>query len=104
MKYKLIPMKDGKVDLSINELSEMLEKAYNDGYKDGKEAMPKADIFEPADWVYKPDIDMFKVHYENPTAVWCDDNYKSTTTADTTTEYKEENSTFTKIIEDLLKK
>ena len=153
MKYKLIPMKDGKVDLSLNELSGMLENAYDDGYKDGKESMPKANPFpfEPA-WTYKrdpdglniSDPDMFRVHYDKPNAVWygpdwdSDWNYKtsnpdwtykpSSTTAspdtydsdyivvnsdtyttskgsnDTTTECNGENITFTKILEDLLKK
>lgn len=104
MKYKLIPMKDGKVDLSINELSEMLENAYNDGYKDGKEAMPKADIFEPTDWTYKPSSTTASPYY-NDYAVINSKTYNTCTgNNDTTAEYKGEISISTKIIEDLLKK
>lgn len=125
MKYKLIPMKDGKVDLSLNELSGMLENAYNDGFKDGAN-VAVGDLQKTVPYI---DSDRFRVHYEKPNAVWTGDDwsYKPTTTAadtydgdyvvvnsntyttskgtnDTTTEYNGENITFTKILEDLLKK
>ena len=136
MKYKLIPMKDGKVDLSLNELSEMLENAYNDGFKDGANVIV-GDLKKMESGSIEPyiDSDTFRVHYEKPNAVWYGPDwtgdwplYKQTTTKpdygsitdyvtvnsdtyttgkdsnDTTTAYNGENTTFTKILEDLLKK
>lgn len=128
MKYKLIPMKDGKVDLSLNELSEMLENAYNDGFKDGANGAV-GDLQKMEPYV---DSDTFRVHYEKPNAVWYGPDWTgdwplSTTkhdygsitdyvtvnsdtyttskgSNDTTTAYNGENTTFTKILEDLLKK
>ena len=131
-------MKDGKVDLSLNELSEMLENAYNDGLKDGANVVGDLKKMESGSVEPCIDSDTFRVHYEKPNAIWYgpDWSYKPTTTKtdygsitdyvtvnsdgtytndtyttstskgsnDTITEYKGENITFTKILEDLLKK
>lgn len=53
MKIKIMyPNRDGRLEFSKNELEKLLEEAYNEGYKDGK----NSNSYTVKDYTYYPSV------------------------------------------------
>lgn len=76
MKIKIMyPNRDGRLEFSKNELEKLLEEAYNEGYKDGK----NSNTYTVKDYTYYPSVSYLNGVTCNATSV---DSTYSTNTMD----------------------
>lgn len=76
MKIKIMyPNRDGRLEFSKNELEKLLEEAYNEGYKDGK----NSNTYTVRDYSYLPSVTYLNGVASNATSI---DGTYSTNTID----------------------
>lgn len=72
---------EGKVDLTLDELNELLEKAYNKGYDAGKASNPTTIPYTPPTTPYTP-VPTYPTTPWTPWTIWWDKPYCVSVTTD----------------------